>query len=716
MFDLTQFDAITEIVFRADLTQANTGGPYTVDVRIYDMTTGTSLGDSTKISASLNQYQHAVVETGDIKALLTSGHLYCIEGKISNIAGSGTMQAGAIVVRTLAGGIEGPQGPAGPSGSGTGDVLGPASATDNAIARYDATTGKVIQNSLVTISDTGAIVAPTTLHVGGVDVTYALSQTQPLDADLTAIAALADPNADRILFWDDSAGAFAYLAPSSSLAITTTTINTVQNIRTSDTVQFAALNLGHATDTTIGRTGAGQINVEGVDIPSISSAHTLTNKSISGATNTLTAIPISAHAATGTPSATTYLRGDNTWATPAGGSGSAVLEEIIVAANNSSTADKAVADYTCDGTADNVEIQSAITAAIANGQRVRLARGTFNIAAVINIAGVDDPDLGTIVEVAGSGAGEGQTILVAASNVNIWSLDNCVRVNMHDMQMQVTGTGSGIVSTIGSTTYRSFWQSNFRNLYFVGPWSSAHTGWAMDLTAPFRSTFENIEVGGTRNGIRLTANNGNFNPGDCTFIRCFIEIAGGSGTAYHLRSTAANAVMNQVVFIMCEAICDGSASTTGILMDGNAGACWNQFLGINLEQFAVLIDLASPSEGNYIKTNYIEARPTSGIVFRCASGANNNRFEAAYIYSNTAQTLISDANTGNSNIFQFIKVLADTSANLSISKTASTIIRDNAVQGAGTVSADFTMAARRISVGTATPTNAATGDLWVDTN
>ena len=46
--------------------------------------------------------------------------------------------------------------------SGTGDVVGPASATDNAIARYDGTTGKLIQNSAATIADTsGNITAGT---------------------------------------------------------------------------------------------------------------------------------------------------------------------------------------------------------------------------------------------------------------------------------------------------------------------------------------------------------------------------------------------------------------------------------------------------------------------------------------------------------------------------------------------------------------------------
>ena len=36
-----------------------------------------------------------------------------------------------------------------------GDVVGPASATDNAVARYDTTTGKLIQNSVTLIDDTG---------------------------------------------------------------------------------------------------------------------------------------------------------------------------------------------------------------------------------------------------------------------------------------------------------------------------------------------------------------------------------------------------------------------------------------------------------------------------------------------------------------------------------------------------------------------------------
>ena len=49
--------------------------------------------------------------------------------------------------------------------AGSGDVVGPASATDNAVARFNTTTGKLIQNSAVTISDTGDVAGVASLGV-----------------------------------------------------------------------------------------------------------------------------------------------------------------------------------------------------------------------------------------------------------------------------------------------------------------------------------------------------------------------------------------------------------------------------------------------------------------------------------------------------------------------------------------------------------------------
>jgi hypothetical protein len=53
-------------------------------------------------------------------------------------------------------------------GGGSGDVVGPASSTDNAFARFDSTTGKLLQNSTgATLSDTGAAVFTGALDVLG---------------------------------------------------------------------------------------------------------------------------------------------------------------------------------------------------------------------------------------------------------------------------------------------------------------------------------------------------------------------------------------------------------------------------------------------------------------------------------------------------------------------------------------------------------------------
>ncbi len=43
--------------------------------------------------------------------------------------------------------------------AGTGDVVGPASSTDNAVCRFDATTGKAIQNSSASVNDSGQLSA-----------------------------------------------------------------------------------------------------------------------------------------------------------------------------------------------------------------------------------------------------------------------------------------------------------------------------------------------------------------------------------------------------------------------------------------------------------------------------------------------------------------------------------------------------------------------------
>lgn len=63
---------------------------------------------------------------------------------------------------------------------------------------------------------------------------------------------------------------------------------------------------------------------------------------------------------------------------------------LIVAASDSSAKSKAGADYVCDGTADEVQIQAAIDALPAGGGKVVLLEGTYYLAASITIVTDDD--------------------------------------------------------------------------------------------------------------------------------------------------------------------------------------------------------------------------------------------------------------------------------------------------------------------------------------
>jgi len=89
-----------------------------------------------------------------------------------------------------------------------GDVVGPASATDNAIARFDGTTGKIIQNSVVTIADsTGDMSGVGTLSATTVDATN-IEVTNVKAKDGTASATIADTTG----YWSFS-GTGAFVAP-----------------------------------------------------------------------------------------------------------------------------------------------------------------------------------------------------------------------------------------------------------------------------------------------------------------------------------------------------------------------------------------------------------------------------------------------------------------------------------------------------------------------
>jgi len=253
----------------------------------------------------------------------------------------GTRQA------TTAVGVPGPQGPQGPqgaSGAGTGDVLSAGGGyVDNAIIRYDGTTGTIIQNSSATISDAGLLTA-TNFSGGG--------------ASLTALNA------------------------------TELTSGTIPNARFPATLPAVS-------------------GVNLTALPATLPAASGTNLTALNATElTSGTVPVLRLGASGTRDATTYLRGDNTWATVSGGgTASDSFATIAVAGQSSVVADSATDTLTLVA-GSNITITTnagtdTITIAAAGGGTASDSFATIAVAGQSNV--VADSATDTLTIAAGTG-------------------------------------------------------------------------------------------------------------------------------------------------------------------------------------------------------------------------------------------------------------------------------------------------------------------------
>jgi len=87
--------------------------------------------------------------------------------------------------------------------------------------------------------------------------------------------------ATAVLLGRTTAGAGVVEELSASAVLTMLGLNTTGN------PQFATIELGHASDTTIARSAAGVITVEGVEVVTLSRSQTLTNKTLTGTKETV---------------------------------------------------------------------------------------------------------------------------------------------------------------------------------------------------------------------------------------------------------------------------------------------------------------------------------------------------------------------------------------------------------------------------------------------
>jgi len=125
----------------------------------------TSIGATT--ASTVRATQVDIIAQGDLRLQDTTGGQYVALQAPGTVATSYTLTLPVNEGLTGQGLVTDGGGVLSWSFTGLGDVNGPASATDNAVARYDGTTGKFIQNSTVTIGDDGAMDIAGNLTISG---------------------------------------------------------------------------------------------------------------------------------------------------------------------------------------------------------------------------------------------------------------------------------------------------------------------------------------------------------------------------------------------------------------------------------------------------------------------------------------------------------------------------------------------------------------------
>jgi hypothetical protein len=128
----------------------------------------------------------------------------------------------------------------------------------------DATVGDMRTTLGFSANGASLVTAATYAAMRGLLDLEAGTDFNPYSTAVSQFAGLVDPNADRMVFWDDSAGSYAYLTPGTGLSITGTTINATAAGALDDLSDVAIT--APATGHILRHDGTGFVNVLGTTI------------------------------------------------------------------------------------------------------------------------------------------------------------------------------------------------------------------------------------------------------------------------------------------------------------------------------------------------------------------------------------------------------------------------------------------------------------------
>lgn len=382
-----------------------------------------------------------------------------------------------------------------------------------------------------------------------------------------------------------------------------------------------------------------------------------------------------------------------------------------IAAADATVLEKAKANEVLDGVADEVQINAALAA----GRHVILSSGTFQRAAPIDIIGDNDTGSPHLLLM---GQGPEQTVIGGTNTEHGIELSQVPKVTIMNLRIDVDGAADGIHGNAGtSSTKRGFWMSRFHNINVIGDFNN-HTGRAYYFENPFRSLFSNLFAVGVGNGMEIKSTSDAFNPGNCVFMTCFMELHVANGFAYKIHSIDTGGNVNIMTFIECDGQ-DSATSTTskGWWLVGSTTSFYRtkdiKILHTNMENFNTTF-LLTDSESIDIDANFVSVQG-NGTVFSADADSVNNRFRVGNLFISGSQTvkILNDLNTATTrpNYLHDCFGYNDTGGTMTITTTDATILYNNGRNGPGTFPADYYIARHSFHIPVVAPgTNTATGD------
>lgn len=401
-----------------------------------------------------------------------------------------------------------------------------------------------------------------------------------------------------------------------------------------------------------------------------------------------------------------------------GGSATEDSSYYLVAANDATTKEKALADYQCDGTADEVQINAALSDVKNMGGVVILSSGTFNCAATVALVGETANSVSNPL-IRLWGVGSDATMLNMASNVSGITITQEPKFDIGFLQIVVKGTAHGILQTAG--TERGNHQSHLHDINIITDFTSHNSAyWGIKMESPFRMRFTNIEMNGVANGMWLTSHTDSFNPGNLTGDRIFIDlwdnasVSGAIGFKLSVLNSSSTGHFNLTSWNMVH-IAGGSnlTSSVGIQLVGATGSYGetrqHDFNNMNLEDVKTAIEMTDASDCSFTNIYYTRVL-SGGTFFKLNSGSLNNWFENAYLDTNTGgATFVVIDDSGNDsaqpNVFNRLVGYSSGTTTLNGTLAASTVIENMALtEGGPTIDSDLTNRNNNKTVQTLTTT------------